>query len=316
MERRVLGNTRLEVAPLAFGGNVFGWTIDERTSYQLLDAFTETGFNLIDTSDSYCRWHTGKGGESETIIGNWIKKRGKREKVIIATKVGSDMGQGRPDLSKKWMLQEVEASLQRLQTDYIDLYQSHFDDLTTPVGETLEAYAQLIREGKVRAIGASNFSRERLQEALQYSREKSMPFYQTFQPEYNLYHRQQYEKDYEPFCSQNGLGVIPYFPLASGFLTGKYRLPEDKSKSIRGEGIVQKYLNKRGLRILAGLDKVAEEQKASLAAVALAWLLAKPSVTAPIVSATTVEQWNDLAGAAEIRLEPGQTALLDKASAY
>lgn len=317
MEKRNLGNSGLQVAPLAFGGNVFGWTTNEQTSHQLLDAFTDAGFTLIDTSDSYSRWAPGnKGGESETIIGTWLKKSGKRSKVLIATKVGSDMGLGRTCLTKEYILEEAEASLRRLQTDVIDLYQTHFDDLTTPVSETLEAYAQLIKEGKVRAIGASNLSRERLQESLRFSRDNNIPRYETFQPEYNLYNRQQYEQEYESTCTEEGLGIINYFALASGFLTGKYRSAGDAGKSIRGSTTVQKYLTDRGFRILTAVDEVAKRYNTSPASVSLAWLIARPSITAPIASATSVEQLNDLVKAAQIKLDDEAIEQLNKASAY
>jgi aryl-alcohol dehydrogenase-like predicted oxidoreductase len=317
MEKRKFGNTGLEVAPFAFGGNVFGFTIVEQTSFKVLDAFVDEGFNLIDTSDSYSRWVPGnKGGESETIIGNWLKKSGKRNKVIIATKVGSDMGLGRPCLSKKYILEEVNTSLKRLQTEQIDLYQTHFDDLTTPVGETLEAYAQLIKEGKVKAIGASNLSPERLIESIEFSKQNNLPRYETFQPEYNLYNRSKYETDYESFCVEQGLGVISYFALASGFLTGKYRSQDDAAKSLRGDTIVQKYLNERGFKILKALDQAAGQYNATPASISLAWLLSRKSITAPIASATSVNQLKDLVQAVTLKLNADTIENLNKASAY
>lgn len=316
MEKRKLGRSGLETAPLAFGGNVFGWTADEKTSFQLLDAFVGAGFNLIDTSDSYSRWAPGNvGGESETIIGNWLKRSGKRQQVVIATKVGSDMGLGQPCLTRQYILEEVEASLRRLQVDTIDLYQTHFDDPETPVGETLEAYARLIKEGKVRAIGASNLSPERLRASLRFSAEHHLPRYETFQPEYNLYNRQQYEQDYEPLCRSEGLGVICYFALASGFLTGKYRTEADLQKSPRG-GDMNKHFNERGYRILAALDAIALRHQTRPAAVALAWLMARPGLTAPIASATSVEQLQDLVRAAELVLSPDDLQQLTDASRY
>jgi len=317
MEKRKLGNTLIEVAPLAFGGNVFGFTIDEQTSFRLLDAFVDEGFNLIDTSDSYSRWAPGnKGGESETIIGNWLKKSGKKDKVVIATKVGSDMGLGRTCLSKKYIIEEVSNSLRRLQVEQIDLYQTHFDDLTTPVGETLEAYAQLIKEGKVKAIGASNLSPERLIESLEFSKQNKLPRYETFQPEYNLYNRNKYETEYESICLERGLGVISYFALASGFLTGKYRSQDDSTKSMRGDTIVQKYLNEKGFSILRVLDQVAQEYNSNPASVSIAWLLARKSITAPIASATRIEQLKELVQAVCLYLNSDAIENLNIASAY
>ena len=317
MEKRALGNTGLEIAPLAFGGNVFGFTIEEQTSFRLLDAFVDEGFNLIDTSDSYSRWVPGnKGGESETIIGNWLKKSGKKDKVVIATKVGSDMGLGRTCLSKKYIIEEVSNSLRRLQVEQIDLYQTHFDDLTTPVGETLEAYAQLIKEGKVKAIGASNLSPERLIESLEFSKQNKLPRYETFQPEYNLYNRNKYETEYESICLEQGLGVISYFALASGFLTGKYRSQDDSTKSMRGDTIVQKYLNEKGFSILRVLDQVAQEYNSNPASVSIAWLLARKSITAPIASATSIEQLKELVQAVRLYLNADTIENLNIASAY
>ena len=256
MKKRKLGNSKLEVAPLAFGGNVFGWTVDEQTSFTLLDAFVAAGFNLIDTADVYSYWAPGnRGGESETIIGKWLKRSGKRGKVVIATKVGKEMGPNSKGLSKSYILRAVEDSLRRLQTDYIDLYQSHADDPETPLEETLEAYAQLIRQGKVRAIGASNYSATRLAQALQISDQYGFPRYESLQPLFNLYDRTDYEGELEPLCRERGLGVISYFSLASGFLTGKYRSQDDLAHSARGD-MVKKYLNPRGIRILEALDRV------------------------------------------------------------
>jgi aryl-alcohol dehydrogenase-like predicted oxidoreductase len=315
MKKRKLGNSGLEVSPLALGSNVFGWTVDEPAAFAILDAFVAAGFNLIDTADTYSRWVTGnKGGESETIIGKWLRKSGKRDQVVIATKVGSDMGPGKKGLSKTYILRAVEDSLKRLQTDHIDLYQSHRDDPDTPLEETLEAYSQLIREGKVRAIGASNYSAERLSEALRISRQQGHPGYQSLQPRYNLYDRADYERSLEPLCREKGLGVITYYSLASGFLTGKYRSDQDLSKSIRGQG-VKIYLNERGFRILRALDEVAKQQHTVPASVALAWLLARPSITAPIASATSVEQLNDLVQATKLELDQASMELLNRASA-
>jgi aryl-alcohol dehydrogenase-like predicted oxidoreductase len=316
MLKRQLGNSGLEVAPLAFGGNVFGWTIDEQTSFKLLDAFTDSGFNLIDTADVYSRWAEGNtGGESETIIGNWLKRTGKREQVIIATKVGMNMGEGRKGLSKAHILRSVDESLKRLQTDYIDLYQSHQDDEETPIEETLETYAQLIKQGKVKAIGASNFSAERLAQALKLSEEKGLPRYESLQPLYNLYSREEYEKELEPLCLEKNVGVINYYALASGFLTGKYRSESDLQKSQRGAG-VKKYLNERGFRILKALDQVAAEYNSTPARVALAWLIARPGITAPIASATSLEQFNDLVEATKLELDDTAIEQLNSASAW
>jgi aryl-alcohol dehydrogenase-like predicted oxidoreductase len=316
MKKRQLGNSSLQVAPLMLGGNVFGWTADEPASFQVLDAFVAAGLNFIDTADSYSTWVPGHvGGESETILGNWLKRSGKRGQVVIATKVGSEIpGQGK-GLSRAWIMRQAEGSLRRLQTDYIDLYQSHRDDPNTPVEETLEAYAQLVRQGKVRVIGCSNFTAERIQESLAASAGHSWPRYESLQPHYNLYERAAYETALEPLALREKLGVIPYYSLASGFLTGKYRSENDLSKSPRGQA-AKKYLNDRGFRILQALDQVSEKRQATPAQVALAWLMARPSITAPIASATSVEQLNDLVRATELELDAASLDLLNKASAY
>ncbi|MCF3109105.1 aldo/keto reductase [Niabella sp. CC-SYL272] len=317
MNKRVLGRTDLQIAPVVFGGNVFGWTIDERTSFQLLDHFVDEGFNMIDTANQYSYWAPGnKGGESETIIGNWLKKTGKRNAVLIATKVGGSMtGQPQPDTSKAYILKQVELSLKRLQTDTIDLYQTHFDNEDVPVEETLEAYAQLIKEGKVRWIGASNLSPQRLNASLKASAGLQLPVYQTLQPEYNLYQRERYETQYEPIVKAQGLGVIAYYALASGFLTGKYRSEADLAKSTRGAGI-RKMLDERGRKILAALDGVSDAYRTSPAAVALAWLLSRPSITAPIVSATSIAQMLGMTDAVRLQLSDDALATLNAASAY
>ncbi len=315
MKRRNLGNSVLVVSPLAFGGNVFGWTVDEPTAFTLLDSFVAAGGNFIDTADSYSRWVTGnEGGESESIIGRWLKRSGKRNAVIIATKVGSEMGPHRKGLSKTYIRYAVEDSLQRLQTDYIDLYQSHRDDPATPLEETLEAYAELIKEGKVRAIGASNYSAERLSQALEMSKKQGLPSYQSLQPLYNLYDRAEYEQSLEPLCREKDLGVITYYSLASGFLTGKYRSEGDLKKSIRGQG-VKIYMNKRGFRILKALNGVAEQYHSTPASVSLAWLLSRPSITAPIASATNLGQLKELINGTELTLDPSAIDLLNTASA-
>lgn len=316
MNKRQLGNSDLQVYPIAFGGNVFGWTTDQARSFEILDAFTDAGFNLIDTADVYSAWVPGNhGGESESIIGNWMQQRKNREKVIIATKVGAGMGPGKKGLSRKYILQAAEDSLKRLKTDYIDLYQSHYDDLDTPIEETLEAYDQLIKAGKIRWTGASNMSPERLKQSLEIADQHGLPRYQTLQPEYNLYQREVYENNYEQIVLDNKLGVISYYALASGFLTGKYRSEEDLGKSQRG-GAVKSYMNDRGHRILKALDDVSEQYSAEEASVALAWLIARPSITAPIVSVTSLEQLKDLARAAELQLNTEDIAILDDASAW
>lgn len=316
MKRRKLGNSGLEVSPLAFGGNVFGWTVDEQTSFALLDAFVASGCNFIDTADVYSKWVRGnKGGESEILIGKWLRQSGNRKKVIIATKVGHDMGPNKEGLSKSYILSAVEDSLHRLQTDYIDLYQSHSDDPVTPLEETLEAYALLIKQGKVRAIGASNYSAERLSQALQVSEQHGYPGYQSLQPLYNLYDRSNYETEMEPVCLEKGLGVISYFSLASGFLTGKYRSENDLSKRARGE-FVKKYMDKRGFRILSAIDQVARQHNSTPATVSLAWLISRPSITAPIASATSMEQLKELIAATKLELDRSSIDILNQASAY
>lgn len=313
MQKRILGKTDLAIAPLAFGGNVFGWTLDEKKSFEILDAFVDAGFNFIDTADAYSTWVPGnKGGESETIIGKWLKLRNHKNKVIVTTKVGSDMGQGHKDISKKYILKAAEDSLKRLQLDVIDLYQTHWDDDVTPVEETLEAYAQLVKEGKVRWVGASNLSAARLKESLEASKKNGFPLYQTFQPEYNLYAREKFEKEIQPICIEENLSVICYYSLASGFLTGKYRGEADLGKSPRGGGIKQ-YLNPKGFAILAALDQVAAKYQSTPATVALAWIIAQPTIGAPIASATSVEQLKELTAAVELQLSKEDIDLLTKA---
>lgn len=311
--RRRLGKTGFEIAPLALGGNVFGWTADEPTSFRLLDAYAAAGGNLVDTADMYSAWAPGnKGGESETVIGKWFKRPGNREKVLVATKVGKEMGPGKKGLSRAYILRAAEDSLRRLQTDRIDLYQSHEDDPDTPLEETLAAYAQLVRDGKVRAIGASNYGAERLSQALEVSERHGLPAYRCLQPRYNLYDRTEYEADLEPLCVEHGLGVIPYFPLASGFLAGKYRSEEDLAGSARAE-YVRRYLDEKGIRILEALEQVARRHGSTLAAVAVAWVIRRPSVTAPIASATSLDQLRDLVGATNLSLDPSSIELLDRA---
>jgi aryl-alcohol dehydrogenase-like predicted oxidoreductase len=314
MQNRTLGTSNIQVAPLAFGGNVFGWTVDPATSFQLLDAFVDAGFNLIDTADVYSRWMPGhQGGESETIIGQWMKEKGNRSQVVVATKVGMDLGEGKKGLSKKYIFQAVEDSLRRLQTDYIDLYQSHTDDKETPLEETLQAYAELIQQGKVRAIGASNYDAARLSEALETSRRLSIPAYVSLQPQYNLYDRVGFEKELEPLCLKENIGVIGYYSLASGFLTGKYRSQKDLVKSTRGAK-AGSYLSERGMRILRALDLVAETHRVVPASIALAWLMARKSVTAPIASATSLDQLKELTQSAQVKLSSTEIQSLDTAS--
>jgi len=314
MQQLPLGRTGLKIAPLVFGGNVFGWTANESTSFELLDAFIAAGFNCIDTADMYSRWAPGnKGGESETIIGKWLRSRDMRARVVVATKVGGDLGDGRKGLAKKHILEGVEGSLRRLQTDYIDLYQAHFDDESVPMEETLEAFVRLLEQGKVRAIGASNYKGSRLRAALRVSEQHHWPRYETLQPHYNLYDRSDFETNLEPVCREQHIGVIPYYSLASGFLTGKYRSANDSGKSPRGAGM-KRFLTERGQRILAALDEVAAALQARPAQVALGWLLSRPTVVAPIASATNREQLSDLVKGVQLQLDASTLARLDAAS--
>jgi len=313
MQLRALGRSGLQVAPLAFGGNVFGWTADEATSFELLDAFVDAGFNLVDTADVYSRWVADhSGGESETVIGRWLQRSGKRQRIVLATKVGMDMGGGHTGLSARHIRRSIEGSLRRLQTDHVDLYQAHQDDANTPLEETLAAFAELIREGKVRAIGASNYNAARLDEALQTSARLQLPRYESLQPLYNLMERA-YAAELEPLARREGLGVIPYSGLASGFLTGKYRRAADAAQSPRGGNIVKKYLDPRGQRMLDTLDGAAGSLRATPAQVALAWLMARPGLTAPIASATSLAQLSELIGAAQLQLDAATIAALDAA---
>jgi aryl-alcohol dehydrogenase-like predicted oxidoreductase len=314
METRKLGSSELQVSPIMLGGNVFGWTADEATSFRILDAFVDREFNFVDTADVYTAWIPGhSGGESETVIGKWLSQSGKRNKVVIATKVGMEV-RGQKGLSKDHILRSAEESLRRLQTDHIDLYQSHSDDPDTNFEETLSAYAQLIQEGKVRAIGGSNYSADRLTQILEVAKNGNLPAYCSLQPLYNLYDREDYEANLEPVAKTWNLGVVPYYSLAAGFLTGKYRSQADLENRARGK-TVEKYLNERGHRILAALDHVAEEYRSTPAAVAIAWLAARPSVTAPIVSATSIEQLDTILGAADLQLSPKSIVYLDTESA-
>jgi aryl-alcohol dehydrogenase-like predicted oxidoreductase len=315
MQLRELGRSGLQVSPLAFGGNVFGWTVDEAQSFRLLDAWLDAGFNFVDTADVYSSWVPGHvGGESETIIGKWLRQSGKRNRIVLATKVGKPMGDGKVGLSAAYIREAVDASLMRLKTDHIDLYQSHDDDAGTPLEETMEAFAGLIKAGKVRAIGASNYSAPRLAEALDVSERLGLPRYESLQPLYNLYDRAVFEDALAPLCLERGVGVINFYALAAGFLTGKYRSEADAGKSARGANTTKKYLNARGLRILAALDAVAATQGATPAQVAIAWQIAQPAVTAPIASATSTAQLDELTKAATLKLDDASIAALDAAS--
>ena len=315
MQKRRLGQTDLEVSPLMFGGNVFGWTVDEPTSFMLLDAFVDAGFNFIDTADVYSSWAPGNnGGESETIIGKWMKLRGNRDRVIVATKVGMEFAPDKKGLSKLHILASCDESLRRLQTDRIDLYQSHIDDPATPQEETLEAHAQLIAAGKVRVIGASNFRADRLSSALQVSRENGLPVYAALQPRYNLYDRAEFEGDLAELCLKENIGVIPYAALAGGFLSGKYRVDADRVQSQRGARMDTR-MNERGFRILDALDNVAAEHNATAAQIAVAWVMSRPAVTAPIVSATNLQQLDELIAATRLAVDGESTELLNLASA-
>jgi aryl-alcohol dehydrogenase-like predicted oxidoreductase len=314
LQKRRLGRTDLSIAPLVLGGNVFGWTADEKISFDLLDRFVGAGLNAVDTADAYSRWVPGhRGGESETIIGKWMKDRGNRDHVVVVTKVGSDMGQGHKDLSAAYIEKAVDASLKRLQTDVIDLYLSHWPDPTTPYEETLGAYEKLLAKGKIRYAGCSNLDAGQLRAALDVASLRSLPRYEVLQPEYNLYDRSSFDGPLRDLCVAEDIGVITYFSLAKGFLSGKYRSEADLGQSPRGGG-VKDYLNARGARILAALDAVSARHSAKQAEVALAWVIARPSVTAPIASATKPEQMDSLIKAASLKLTADDMAELDKAS--
>ena len=311
---RPLGRSGLEVSPICLGGNVFGWTVDEAMSFRLLDGWVDAGMNFVDTADVYSRWVPGhRGGESEAIIGKWFRQSGKRNRVVLATKVGKPMGDADKGLSKAYIRRAVEASLRRLKTDVIDLYQSHDDDAETPLEETLATFAELIKEGKVRAIGASNHTGPRLALALATSRRLGVPRYESLQPLYNLLEREPYESELEPVCLEHGVAVINFYALASGFLTGKYRSKADLGKSVRGGGAA-KYLNERGLGILAALDAVASTVGATPAQVALAWQIARPSISAPIARASHPAQLAELVGAAALKLDTPSIDLIDRVS--
>jgi aryl-alcohol dehydrogenase-like predicted oxidoreductase len=316
VEFRQLGRSGLMVSPLCLGGNVFGWTADERTSFSLLDAWLDAGFNFVDTADVYSRWaHGHAGGESETVIGRWLRQGGRRDKVIIATKVGLDMGNGKVGLAPARIREAVEESLRRLHTDCIDLYQAHKDDEGTPLEVTLEAFGKLIVEGKVRAIGASNCSAPRLAQALEVSGRLGLPRYESLQPLYNLYDRAVFEQELRPLCLEQDVGVINYYSLAAGFLSGKYRSAEDARKSARGPNAVSKYLNERGLKILKALDAAAQRAGSSPAQVAIAWVMAQPGITSPIASASSLAQLDELVRASRLILDGEMLELLKRASA-
>lgn len=315
MQKRRLGKSALEISPLVFGGNVFGWTVDEKASFALLDAFVDAGFDCVDTADVYSRWKPGNsGGESETIIGKWFKTSGKRSRVVLATKCGNEMGPDKKGLKKAYIVRAIEDSLKRLQTDYIDLYQSHRDDPSTPVEETMEAHAALVKAGKVRVVGASNYSSARLKDSLDASAKAGIPRYETLQPNYNLCDRGEFEGDLQDLCVREGISVIPYYSLASGFLTGKYRSEADLGQKARGPG-VKRHLNTRGFGILEALDGVSKRLEATQAQVALAWLLAQPAIAAPIASATSTSQLADILKAAEVKLDTDALRTLNAASA-
>ncbi len=314
MKKIRVGQTDLEVAPFNLGGNVFGWTLDEKKSFEILDAFVEAGFNFVDSADMYSHWaNGGVGGQSETIIGNWMKARSNRNDVVVATKVGGPIGASEIDSSRKHIMEGVEKSLKRLQTDYIDLYYLHYDDGKTPVEETLTAFAELIKSGKIKYIAASNISPERLKESLEFSERNNLPKYQALQPLYNLVERQDYETNYAPIAEAHHLSVFPYYALAAGFLSGKYRSQADFNKSPRGQGAT-KYLNEKGLNVLKALDQIAEKHKTVPATVALAWLSAQPNIGGPIASATSVKQLHQLLSCTSLKLDSADLALLDQVS--
>lgn len=314
MDSVLIGQTDIEVARFNLGGNVFGWTLDEAKSFELLDAYIDAGFDFIDTADMYSHWaNGGVGGQSETIIGKWLKARGGRDKIVVATKVGGPTGTNAIDVSRKHILASVDKSLSRLQTDYIDLYYTHYDDEKTPIEETLAAYDELIRAGKVRHIGASNIAPERLRDSLKIAQENNLPKYQALQPLYNLVERKGYETDYAPIVAEHGLTVFPYYALAAGFLSGKYRSEEDFNKSPRGQGAAN-YLNERGLGVLSAIDEVAKKHSVVPATVALAWLSAQPNIGGPIASATSKEQLKEILSSTSLQLDRADQELLDKAS--
>lgn len=313
MEKKIIKNTDLEIAPINFGGNVFGWTLDEKQSFDILDQFTEAGFNFIDTADTYAWWVNGVGGQSETIIGKWLKERKNRENVVIATKVGSETKEHGFDVSKKHILKSIDESLQRLGTDYIDLYYTHFDDNVTPIEETLSAYDEIVKAGKVRYIAASNVSPERLIESFDVAEKNNFPKYVALQPHYNLVERENFENKYAPLVEKYDLSVFPYWSLAAGFLTGKYKTEADFDKTPRGAGI-KKYFDQKGKNVLTVLETIADKHNSAPATVSLAWLLANPLITAPIVSATSQNQLKTLFDAPQLKLDQEDLNLLNEAS--
>ena len=316
MRMRQLGHTDLRVAPLCLGGNTIGWTTDEAASFAVLDAYVEAGGNFIDTADAYSRWAPGNvGGESETILGNWMASRGNRSAIVMATKLGADIGKGDRRLSRTYITSAVEDSLRRLRTDYIDLYQAHYDDLDTPQEETHAAFDALVRQGKVRALGVSNFEADRIASARAITEQNGYAHYEVYQPSYSLMDRQRYESEFEPFILEHGMSVIPYWPLAAGFLTGKYRDGQPLPNSARADGVKSKYMNERGFAVLGELDRIAAAHGATVAEVALAWVLARPSITAPIASATSPAQVAELMKAIDVQLDPADIAALDAVSA-
>ena len=317
MLERKIGRTDLSVSPLCFGGNIFGWTADEQRSFEVLDAYVEGGGNFIDTADVYSTWLPGHvGGESESILGKWMSERNNRSKVIIATKVGSKMGTApnAQGLSRRYIIEEVEASLKRLQTDYIDLYQAHRDDTETPLEETMAAFNQLVRQGKVRYLGSSNYSAERMREALEVSKQHGYARYECIQPPYSLVNRSVYEGDLQKLCIEEQIGVITYSSLASGFLSGKYRQGKDLPSSPRAKGIQDRYMNRKGFRVLDALDQIAESHHSTVSQVALAWVMARPGITSAIASATSVEQTRELLGAVQLSLSEDDMNALNEAS--
>lgn len=314
MKKIQIGKTDLQITPFNLGGNVFGWTLDEQKSFEILDAFVEAGHNFIDTADMYSYWiDGGAGGESETIIGKWMKARGNRDQMIIATKVGGPTGVNETDSGRKHIMETVDKSLERLQTDYIDLYYLHYDDEKTPVEETLRAFDELVKAGKVRHIAASNISPERLKESLEFSDKNNLSKYQALQPLYNLVERKGYETNYAPIVAEHQLTVFPYSALASGFLSGKYRSEADFNKSPRGQGAAN-YLNENGLNVLNALDQIAEKHQTAPAAVSLAWLSAQPNIGGPIASATSKGQLTEILSSTTLQLDDADLALLDKVS--
>ncbi|HEX6509272.1 MAG TPA: aldo/keto reductase [Chloroflexota bacterium] len=318
MEYRNLGRTGLRVAELCMGTMQFGWTTDEQHAFEVLDAYVESGGNFVDTADVYSRWaENNPGGVAEQIVGRWMKDRGNRHEIVVATKVRGTMGPGPNDvgLSRKHILDAVETSLRRLQIDYIDLYQAHSDDQAVPLEETLEAFDNLAQRGLVRYVGASNYQAWRLMQSLWSSDRHDIVRYDSLQPNYSLAHRSEYERELEPLCVQQGIGVIPYSPLAAGFLTGKYRRGQELPQSGRAEG-VKGYLNDAGFRLVECLEEIAKRHGATPAQIALAWLLARPSITSPITSANTRQQWQELAPAVDIELTPEDIAALDEASSW